>query len=615
MMRVSFKWVAMCVFGVATSVQGQTPTVTSYLDRTEVGLNEQFVLSLEISGGNATLAGDPRVPDLSAFANFLGTSSSRQIQIVNAQTTVSTTLQYRFLATRQGTFEIGGIHVELGGQTYTTAPLTIEIVASPVGRGGTGGAAPRSAQPERTDPSGIAPEDLFLRATASKRRVYENEPVIVEYKIYTVVPVTSYSLSRQPGTTGFWVEDFELPATPQTRAEVLDGRRYTVATLKKAALFPTGPGTRTIDPMAIDTEVRVRSRSQDPFEDFFGRSSIFGQSVSKVIASQPLTIEVLPLPSAGRPDGFSGFVGTLAVSGSTDKTRVETNEAVTLQIEIVGTGNLRALPDPEIEFPSDFEVYPPEFSERVNREGNRIAGTKTYEYVIIPRAPGTKTIPTVTYTYFDPARQTYAAAETGPIDLEVTGDPVLAPVTTARGRGAIRTLRNDIRFIQTEAGGFRPVGRSVFQDWGFWLAFLLPLMAVGGAVTYRRHHDRMAGDVAYARHRRASKVAKKRLSKARGLAHTESQRAFYAEMSTALTGFLADRLNLAEAGLVHDDARRQLGARGVPEDVIAAYFACLDVCDRNLFSPTAGDTAEMTTLLDRAAIVMSDMDRALTRLS
>ncbi len=210
-----------------------------------------------------------------------------------------------------------------------------------------------------------------------------------------------------------------------------------------------------------------------------------------------------------------------------------------------------------------------------------------------------------------PGNHTYVSVETGPVDVEVSGDPVLAPVTAARGRGAIRTLRDDIRFIQTDATGFRPVGRTVLQGWGFWLAFLLPLVAVGGAVSYRRHHDRMAGDIAYARHRRAGRVAKKRLARARSLSHVESHTEFYSEASTALTGFLGDRLNLAEAGLVQEDARRLLSERGVPEEIIASYFGCLEVCDRNVFSPSAGNAEEMKALLQRAETVMSDLDRAL----
>ncbi len=596
----------------ASPALAQDVQVTSYLDRTTVGLNEQFVLSVEISGSNATASQDPKLPDMSGFAQFLGSGSSQQIQIVNRQTTVSTTLQYRFLATREGTFEIGSVEVMVGGRKFTTDPVTLEVTAT-AGAQPTPGGTPARPPPRPDDATGIAAEDLFLRATASKQRVYENEPVIVEYKIYTVVPVTSYSLVRQPGTAGFWVEDFELPASPQTSTEVLNGRRYTVATLKKAALFPTGSGTRTVDPMAIETEVRARTRSQDPFDDFFGRSSLFGRSVSKVIASQPLRIEVLPLPSEGRPDDFSGLVGSLSVSGAADKTRVETNEAVTYRLEIAGTGNLRTLPEPAIDFPGDFEVYPPDTSERISREGNRVSGRRTFEWVIIPRAPGIKTVPRVAFTYFDPRTNSYATASADAVEIEVTGDPVLAPITAARGRGAIRTLRDDIRFIQTEPTSFRPVRRSVFQEPGFWAVFLLPLVALGGAVGYRRHQDRLTGDIAYARDRRATRVAKKRLAKARSYARSETHKEFYRETNSALLGFLGDRLNLPEAGMVQDDARQQLQDRGVSGDSIDRYFSCLAECDQKLFSPSSGDTVEMKALLGQTEDAMAALDRELAR--
>ena len=256
--------------------QGLAQTVRAYLSQTEVLLNRQFVLNVEISGTQQLDEDPPVLPDLSAFAVYLGSGTSTSMQIVNGRTSLSLTFQHRFQATAEGTFEIGPVTVRAGGRDLRTEPLTIRI---------TDGPAPTSRSGLPGADGTVAPEDLFITATASKPRVYVNEPVIVEYRIFTRVDVDGYNITQQPGTTGFWVEELE---DPQARVEqvVRDGLQYTSAVVRRVALFPTGAGTKTLAPLTLETQVRVQRRSRSLFGDPFG--GLFGSRVSVVVGSNPV---------------------------------------------------------------------------------------------------------------------------------------------------------------------------------------------------------------------------------------------------------------------------------------------------------------------------------------
>ena len=593
-------------FGVVLGLpaQGLAQTVRAYLSQNEVGLNRQFVLHVEISGTQQLDEDPPVLPDLSAFAAYLGSGTSTSMQIVTGRTSMSLTFQHRFQATAEGTFEIGPVTVRAGGRDLRTEPLTIRIIDGP-------GPTTRSGPPGADGT--VAPEDLFVTATASQPLVYVNEPVIVEYRIFTRVDVDGYNITRQPGTTGFWVEEL---ANPQARVEqvVRDGLQYASAVVRRVALFPTSAGTKTLEPLTLETRVRVQRRSRslfgDPFGDPFGRG-LFGSRVPVVVGSNPVEIEVLPLPP-GQPDSFTGLVGHLDVSAAIDRTSVEINDALTYRLEVSGTGNIRTLPEPELGFPPDVEVYPPDISERVTPTEDGVRGSKIFEYVIVPRAPGQVTIPAVTLAYFDVDAGTYAMAASDPITLTVAGDPVAAPAGPAgRLRTGVDLERQDIRFIRIAMPGFRSVGGSLVRSVRFWAIALVPMIAVAGAVAVRRHQDRLTGDVAYARRRRAARLAKQRLARAESLRSPDRHRAFHAEVGRALQGFLGDKLNVAEAGLIRDAIRARLTSRGVAAEVMDAYLECLEDCDRQRFAPTEPDTLAMQDMLTRAGHAMTDLDQAL----
>ena len=587
-----------------TDATAQQVSARAYLSSNQVGVGQQFVLNVEVSGTQG-VDQDPELPDLSSFSVYLGSGSSSSMQMSGGRTTVSLTIQYRFQATRAGTFTIDPVGVQAGGGAFSTEPLTLTVSDAPVPQG-------PSARPGAGD-RGIAPEDLFVEAVPSRRQVYENQPVVVDYRIFTRVNVNSYSITQLPPATGFWVEEYPPVREPVIGQTVRDGMQYTTATIRKVALFPTGSGTRTLEPLGIEAQVRVRRRSAfDPFEDFFGRGSLLNSSISTAAASRPLEIEVLPLPG-GRPENFTGFVGDLGVTATLDRDSVQVSDAVTLTVVVAGSGNLRMLAEPEVEVPPGFEAFPPEVTERVDRTDAGVSGTRTYEYVLVPRVPGVGAIPPVELAYFDPARETYEVAASGALAVEVTGVAADGPLETGRVRAGVEELRTDIRFIQLGSPALVLANRTLFAHPLFWVTLLVPLAAVGGAAGLRRHRDRLHGDVAYARSRRAAKVARKRLAEARKLADGEDVRAFYAEAGHALEGFLADKLNIAAAGMIRDEVRDRLAVLGVATEAAGPCLECLEECDRQRFAPPTASAEERARFLDRVESAMAAMAEHLAR--
>lgn len=562
-----------------------------------VGVGQPFVLNVEITG-TQSVDREPEIPDLGDFAQYLGSSTQSSMRVINGRTSVSLTVQYRFQALREGSYDIPSFAVEAGGRTHRTEPLRITVSAQPTSQG----------QPDTRAGEGIAADDLFITAEASKPRVYEGEPFVVEYRIWTRVDVSAFNFTQVPEPAGFWVEDITPTGQPRVEQLTRNGQQYASAAIRRVALVPTGAGTHTIDPIILEAQVRVRG--SDPFDRFFGGRSLFGGStVSTGIVSEPLTIVVEALP-AGAPQPFSGVVGRLDATASIDRDSVATNDAVTVTVRVSGDGNLRAVAPPDLGLPSDFEVFPPEVTESVRPLGAGMTGEKTFEYVVIPRAPGRREIPTVSMSYFDPSTETYRVAETAPLPLTVTG--VAVDRSGSLARGGVAELRRDIRFIHL-GGQLRPVAGPLFERVGFWIFALLPLVGIVGALGLRRHWDLLEGDVAYARGRRAGKTAKKRLARARRLAGGDDPRAFYAEVARALRGLVADKLNLAEAGLQTADLDARLAASGVGEATRAEVMDSLAQCDRQRFAPPAADPEEKSRFLQRAADLMSALDREIRR--
>jgi len=601
----------------AAAAAAQPLSITSSVDRTSLALNQQLVLTVELSGEGANAVGRIDLPDVSEFLAMIGSGgTSQNIQIINGKMSAQKSFTYFYQTIKEGSFTIPPVSVTHKGQAVSSKPIALTVssaAAPPAGSSGSGQGVTAPGQAQTLPASEASDEDLFIRALVNKRQVYQNEPVIVTFRIYTRVNVSGYALTKLPETAGFWSEDIPLPQQPQTRNEVINGRKYVVADLKKMAMFPTSPGRVEIGSLGVDCDVRVqaRRRSNDIFDSFFD-DPFFGRTMRRTVQSRPVSIEVLPFPEAGKPASFSGLAGKFAIQASIDKKEVTTNEAITFKVVVSGEGNIKTIPRPNVLLPRDFEQYEPRVSENIQRTGDRISGSKSFEYVLVPRFPGEQRIRPITLSFFDLASRRYATVSTPEIVIPVAkGSGDVAVVPSGLSKEEVALINQDIRFIKLNAPEWRRKGGEFHRSGWFILLWILPLLALAAALGYRRHLDKLSGNVAYARSRRANRMAMKRLSKAEGLLQLEKQKEYFAEIARALLGFAADKLNLAEAGIVSSELEARLRERGAPDATIEPYLQLLKVCDYQRFAPSEVTLAQMQGIYKEAKEAIINLEKAI----
>ena len=612
-MRFSYKKIAQllfllcCMFAAVTGYSADF-SITASVDQTVLNLSQEFTLTIEYSGSGANSASEPELPDLNPYASYIGSAgSSSNFQFVNGRMSVTKSFSFRYLTAKEGEFEIPPIQVKHKGETYETDPVTIQIVKSAY--------SPQPQQKTSTPKQQAGADEniegnLFLRAIVDKTKAYPNEPIHVTYRIYTRVEVTNYGITKLPNTAGFWTEEFPMPQRPVQRKEIINGKEFVVADIKRITLFATGSGTKTIDPLGIECEVRQsRQRNSRSLFDRMFDDPFFGRMVRKSIYSQPITIEVAQFPEEGKQADFSGAVGSYTLKASVDKKDVETNEAITLTVSISGTGNIKMLPAPNVDIPTDLEQYKPKVTENINRSGANISGNKMFEYVLVPRLPGEHRIKPIKYNYFDLNSKTYRTLTSPEIVITARkGSREYVSLGPGLSKEDVKLVGRDIQFIKRVDLTLARKGVFLYKSVIFWILLVFPLCALVGALFYRRHLDHLATNIAYARQRQANRNAIKRLQNAKKKMSEQTQKEFYAEIAKALVGYIADKLNLAAAGLVTDDIEKQLRSRSIPEEKIRSFLDCLNTCDYQRFAPSDATLQKMQEFYAKARTAMVELD-------
>jgi hypothetical protein len=593
----------LAVSGVAFS---QSLTVSTSVNQTQVPLNQQVVFTIELNGEGANKIDQPEQPDMGGFLTFLGSGgTSQNISFVNGRMSVSKSFSFYYLASKVGSFTIPPVKVIYDNKSFESQPINLTITQT--------AQAPVVAGNAQAAAASGGGDDLFLRAIVSRRRVFQNEPVFVTFRIYAAVSVTGYSIAAAPATEGFWTEDIESPQQPQVREEMINGKRYVTADIKKIAVFSTSPGAKSLGPMSVQCEVKAQARrSRDVFDSFFD-DAFFGRTTTKVASSPAVDIEVLPLPVEGRPAEFNGAVGQYQLKATVDRSEVTTDDAVTLKVSISGTGNIRMISEPAVTIPQDFQRYSPNVTENISRQPGAISGSKTFEYVLVPRFVGQQRIKPVTFAYFDPEARTYKRLTSPELVINVTKGQNAVAGTSGAGlsREEVKYVGQDIRYIKTAIGKLKPVGFRVYRSSAFYLAIILPLLLLAGAFVYQKHLEKLSGNIAYARSRKANAMAMRRLSKAKSLLNSSHQKEYYAEVSDALSGFAADKLNLAKAGLISTDLENEFKRRKLDDTLTKEYFELIRQCDFQRFAPANASIDGMETFYQTAKNVIIKLEKAL----
>ncbi|MCH7963022.1 MAG: protein BatD [Bacteroidetes bacterium] len=570
--------------------------------QTTVEDNQHFEVSFTFSGKDIKGVRNFKPP---AFSNFLvlsGPNQSTSIQIINGVQSASLSYNYIIQVKRIGTFSIGTASIEYNGEAFKTKSIKITIVK--------GSSKPKRQKQDADISDEEIAKNLFIRAVVDKRKAYLGEQVTVTYKLYTRLNIAAQmSISKLPQYQGFWAEELETSSNITFATEVIDGKQYRVGILKKAALFPTQTGKLEITPFELTVPIQLRrNRNRNNFfDDFFNDPFGFNQTVEYNATSNKVTINVLSLPTEGKPDSFHGAVGEFSLNVDIDKTTAKTNEAVTLKVILSGKGNLELLEMPELNLPSGFEKYEPKTSENIIKR-NIISGSKTAEYLMIPRIVGIREIPPVEFSYFNPTKKNYVTLRSKSFKLNITQGEQL-PEVQYTGKEDVQHLGSDIRFVKTSFEDIYKKEESVLFTTFFWVGGIVPMLILFVAVGWKRRTDKLAGNVALFRYSNAQKVAKNRLKKAKKLMQGNNYKEFYTEVSQALFGYLEDKFHIPKAEFTIERAMDELRKTGVEESLINDVKKAAEECEFIRFAPGAEKSTAMQNMYDQLTMVIIDVEK------
>ena len=571
-----------CLFPLTSVSQTLTGSAPSH-----VAVGEQFRLTYTVNTQNAT---DFRAGDIPGELEVLiGPNRSMQssYQMINGHTSSSSSITYTYIvcATKNGTFTIPPAHVVVGGKTIASNTLNIKVSGSPQASSGSSGSPRQHRQDEqgeiRDAGSQISGSDLFIKVSANKKRVYEQEPILLTYKVYTLVGLTSLR-GDMPDLKSFYTQEVSLPTQKSFSIETFNGRPYRTTTWSQYVMFPQMTGKLQIPSITFEGIVVQQNRNIDPFEAFFNGGSGYIE-VKKKIVAPGIDIEVDPLPE--RPAGFSGGVGHFTVSASLNKTETKANDPVSVRITVSGTGNLKLVKQPQIELPKDFDKYEPKVTDKTKLTTAGIEGSMIYDILIVPRHQGHYDIPPVSLTYFDTTSKTYKTVTSEPLTLDVAKGSGPSAMSDYSGQQDLQELSRDIRYIKTGNVRQQGIDEFFFGSVPYWITLaIMVLVFISLFVIFRQRAIENA-NVTKRRAGKANKVATKRLKKASKLMADNKPGEFYDEVLRALWGYVGDKLNIPVEQLSHDNISQRLSDRGVGEETIAQFMGALDECEFERYAP------------------------------
>lgn len=600
---------AFCLL-LATTAWAQEVTFNATVSTDKVALGEQFQVTFTLSGGSLKQYRDFRVPDVNAnFLTLMGPSSSQSMQIINGRVSTSISWTYVLQPRNVGTYSIGSATINYDGETLKTGPIKITVTT------GTPGSSSNQAKKKEQDaPSVDLGDNFYMRAIVDKRTAYIGEPVTVTYKIYSRVAFQPDGQIKLPRMVGFWSEDIETPTQLKSVIEVINGKQYETYVVRKVVYFPTQSGELFIEPFELDCTVQVRQkrRSGDDFFDRFFSDPFFDsyKNIKRTLSTDRIALKILPLPEEGKPYTFNGAVGSFTMQTTLDKKKLKANETATLKVVIRGEGNIKLLEEPFASFPNDVDHFDPKVDEEIIRNGGKITGVKSYEYLLVPRYPGEKEIPPVEFSYFDYERKRYVTLESESFVLSIEeADP--QSIAAIPGQHAVNYLTQDIRPPRKIDAGNMPFESIGISPSIIVSMYVLPVLAFGIALLAKRRYDRIHGDVVGLRMRRATRTAERHLSHSKKFLEANDIDAYYLEIARALWGYAQNKLNLPTSETSVERVIEALQKRNVAEDTQTLVRAALDATEYARFSPTRASREEMTALYDKARSAIIFTEQAL----
>ena len=502
--------------------------------------------------------------------------------MVNGHTSSSSSITYTYTlyAAKSGVYNIPAAHARVGGKQISSRPAKVTVVGSAQGRGNN---SPKMHEDDNYPPhmkvagSAISGRDLFIKVSANKRKVYEQEPILLTYKVYTLVDLTQLE-GKMPELTGFHTQEIPLPQQKSFHIERVNGKPYRTVTWSQYVMYPQMTGKMEIPSITFKGIVVQQNRSVDPFEAFFNGGSGYVE-VKRNIVAPSIKIDVLPLPH--KPANFSGGVGKFNISAQLNKNELKAGDPLSLRIVVGGIGNLKLIKQPVVNFPKDWDKYDPKVTDKTKLTSNGLEGNMIYDILAVPRNQGHYTIPPVELTYYDTSLNQYKTIKTQSFEIEVAkGDGSRSSVVDYS-----KDQPKDIKDIKKGEAELHSVDNFFFGSVGYLMSLLIPFAAFVALLVIFRKRAIDNADLVKMKGKKANKIATKRLRQANKLMLAGKTNEFYDEVLRALWGYVGDKLNMPAEKLSRENISEKLQSHNVDDNTISKFLSAIDDCEMMRFAP------------------------------
>ena len=596
-----FVFFAVNIFAQDITFKADAPNV--------VAVGERFRLTYTVNARGDNFE-SPAMPNFDILSGpSVSTSSSVQIVNGNMSQTITNTYTYILVAREEGKFEIPQAKIAIKNRQYFSNSLQIEVVKGSANAAQQNQNNQSQTQSQTSIPqSEISNEDIFVRVNVSKKNVYLGEHIFATIKIYTKLNLSGFEDIKIPKYQGFWTQEIPTPSQISLQRENVNGQIYNVGVIQKMLLFPQQTGEIEIEPFVLDAVIaqRVQRQTRSIFDDFFGSNY---QNVPVHLESKPVTINVKPLP-ANKPESFNGAVGSLKMFAGIDTDSVKTNDAISLTVKISGTGNMKLIDAPKIDFPPDFDVYDPKVSTNIKNTESGSSGSKTFEFLFQPRHAGQFRIPPVKFTYFDVDAKDYKTLTTSDFNIFVErgNEDNTKTVVTGLSKEDIKFIGSDIRFIKTDPVRLMKTNDFIYGSRLFILTYFSSIVLFGLVLILRRNQIKRNANLAQVKNRKANKISRKRLKLAASYMKANDEIKFYDEIAKALWGYVSDKLTIPVADLTKDNVTEELNKRNVENGLVDKFIDVLDKCEYARFAPSK-DGSQKEEIYKEAGEVIVELER------
>jgi len=582
--------ILLLTFFISGLLSAQEVSFDAKVSKKQLGINERLRVDFTMNTD-----GDNFEPP--SFENFTvvgGPSQSINNSWINGVRSFSKSYSYFLAPKKRGEFTIGQATIEIDGKTYKTLPVKITVTA----------AIDKPKDPN--DPNYIASEKIHLVAEISNGNPYLNEAITVVYKLYVAqnTGVRNWREIDSPRYNDFWSQNIDVKGI-DIKQGTYNGEDYRYVVLRKTVLYPQKTGKLTIEPLSLDITVEVPSNRRD----VFGRS--FMSTVNRTVASRNRVINVKPLPENGKPENFSGAVGSFDFKVTTNKESLKATEALELKVSVSGKGNLKLFRLPKPTLPSALEVYEPEHSEKVNTRTSGMQGTISDSYTVVPNFQGSYPIPNVSFSYFDLKTKQYKTLTSERLIIEVNEGPQSAGSTNntpgVLTENIIPANLNSFSSFKTSTK-FQPIiSEPFFNSNLFWFLLLGPFLLIPFIMFVIKRRTTRALDVTGNKIRKTNRLARKYLSNAKKSLGQKEQ--FYNALERALHNYLKSKLRLETSEFNKEKIEELLGNKNINSATLEGFISLLTSCELARYTPLS--TVDMQNDYKKAAGVINDLDKQL----